>query len=140
MRRTFSTVLVLAAVLAAGASQAQDEAPAEPPAGPEMLFLSDEELIEIFTGADLEGCYPDGRIWAERTAADGALYDLLRRNARVGEWWVEDRQICYLYTGEASEVEGTFCWNVVRQDGDYYFLLPGTGEVGGTTDCGDPIA
>jgi hypothetical protein len=135
-------LIALAAMLPPLAAHAQDAPlPADiPPPPPLDQLMTDDELTQAFTGADLEGCYPDGNIWAERTATDGTLYDLLRRGVAVGEWWVEDRQICYFYSGEETEAQGIFCWNVLRQRDEYYFLAPGTGLVGGTTDCGDPVA
>lgn len=107
-----------------------------PPPPPDSAFMTDRQLSEAFTGADYRGCYPDGSEWAERTAADGTLYDLLQDGARVGSWWVQDRMICYDY----PEMDSTACWRVIRRESEFYFFVPGTGLVGGTTDCTDPIA
>ncbi|GEM_PF-3687065 len=122
-----------------GADNAPAESPFEvvPPPPPDDALMTGEELRAAFEDRSYEGCYPDGSPWAERTGADGALFDLLRSGSpRVGVWWVQQNQICYFY--DASGV--TACWNAARQDGEFYFFFPGTGVVGGTTDCGEPIA
>lgn len=135
----------LAAMFAAAPAFSQfttpDDQPSQaprtpPPPPPAEALMTTEDLRDEFSGASYEGCYPDGSAWAERTAADGVLYDLLRDGAAVGSWWVEDRQICYYY--DAQDV--TACWNAIKQNGNYYFFFPGTGLLGGTTDCGVPIA
>ncbi len=105
------------------------------------LFLDEQALLRAFTGAEMEGCYPDGSIWALRTAATGAFHDLLRQGApRVGDWWVEDSAICYAYSGAHGHFPGTWCWNVIRQNGELYFLFPDTQAVGGATDCVDLVS
>jgi hypothetical protein len=132
-----AAVLALACILYAGPASAQavgetctpilDERPGED------QFLTDDELREVFTDRELNGCYPNGESWAERTARDGALYDNLQGGALVGEWWVADGQICYFYPELYASREDAPCWEVIRQDGAYYFFFPGTSEIGGAS-------
>lgn len=104
-------------------------------------FLTEDELRQAFTGVDWGGCYADGEPVEERTAADGSLHDLLRTGApRVGDWWVEGREICYRYDGSHGHPQGTFCWNVARQGAALHFFNAQDGGYGGSTQCADLVS
>lgn len=136
--RALAAALAAWALLAAGGAAAQDAAPAAPAF---EEFLTEGELRAAFTGADTGGCYPDREPVEERTAADGALYDLLQAGApRVGDWWVEGREICYRYTGDHGHRPGTFCWNVTREGRELHFFSAPEGIYGGSTHCVDLVS
>src|SRR5690606_20980810 len=105
------------------------------------LFMDGAALTETFTDLDLFGCYPDGSPVDERTAADGSLYDLVQGGVLVGDWWVQNDEICYRYTGEHNHPQGVFCWNVVRDSGGaLYFFNAENGAYGGSSICQDLIS
>lgn len=102
--------------------------------------LTADEVRELITDAELQGCYPDGSPWAERTEAGGALYDLLQGDGAgeiVGRWWLEDDIVCYSY-----DIVPQFasCFFVMRRGRHLDFHIIQTGELGGTTDCGLEVA
>lgn len=126
--------LPLAATFApAVAQEASSCTPVVPERPDEGAFLADEALREEFTNRRLEGCYPDGSPWAERTAAGGALYDDLQDGLLVGDWWVADGQICYFYPATMASRDDAACWEVIADNGDYYFFYPGTNILGGAS-------
>lgn len=104
----------------------------EAPPAPDS-FLTDEALRQEFADRRLEGCYPNGSRWAERTAAGGLLYDDLQGGVLVGDWWVEDGQICYFYPATMATRDEAACWQVIKDGGDYYFFFPGTSLIGGAS-------
>lgn len=100
--------------------------------------LDGDEILRELNDAELHGCYPDGSPWAERTTADGDLYDLLADEAHVGTWWLVDDIVCYSYFANPA-VANPSCFAVQRRGVHLDFVLPGTGQLGGTTDCGVDI-
>lgn len=139
-----AAILAISAPL--GAAHAQDMgAPLPRPAVPETLTELDADgVLETMNGAQLRGCYIDGRErfgddpeWGEHTAEDGALYDLLQDGKRVGRWYTVNQYICYVYEwyqrGQAS------CFSVgVSEDEHLYFTVVETGATIATTDCRAP--
>ncbi len=126
--------LCLAAILALGGGSAFAQAGSDERAE----RLDREAILRELNDAELHGCYPDGSPWAERTTSDGDLYDLLADEAHVGIWWLVDDVVCYSYFAN-PEVANPSCFAVQRRGVHLDFVLPGTGELGGTTDCGVDI-
>ncbi len=157
---------ILAAVVVVAAAGAQDAAPPaqEPLApGPEipapafpapvapidkLRRLTPDEIASRMTGAELRGCYIDGRErnglepqWAERTAVDGGLYDILDADVRVGRWYAVNDAICYVYERTTRE---TYCFFVSEADDELYFTPVDPSQPRGaaspiaTTDCKPP--
>ncbi len=99
--------------------------------------MTEDELVDAFTDRDLDGCYPNGDPVVERTAEDGSLYDLLGGVRLVGDWWIENQDICYRYTGDYGHPAGIYCWNVVDEGGELYFFTADDGDYGGSSECAD---
>ncbi len=138
-------------------ARAQDEPLPAPPAEAfpapvapleALRRLEPEEMVARMTGAELRGCYIDGRErnglepqWAERTAADGALYDTLSGEVRVGRWYTVNDAICYVYERATRE---TYCFFVSEAEGELYFtpIDPTQPRAAvapiATTDCAPP--
>ena len=104
--------------------------------------LSGEDLQELFSGADWSGCYSGERPgWAERTAADGSLYDLNLASAPlVGTWEVIGDVICYVYA-EDHPIAGWHCFTAQRLEPScqlrYYSYQ--TGDLVAYTPCNNDL-
>jgi hypothetical protein len=129
---------LLLSVLPAGAQQEVDPFDEQPAGVP----LDAEEMRVFHSGKDLTGCYlgqPEDIIWSERMAADGRLYDLEKRAALVGRWWIEGEVegsgvICFLYNDRPP---GPYCFTG-RRRGDWLdFYSAFGGELVATTQCGE---
>jgi hypothetical protein len=102
----------------------------------EPTELDGAALTDVFTGASLRGCYPDGAEWHELTRADGTLFDQTATPQReVGSWWVENDEICYRYSVRNPQA-GASCWTVFR-DERYLYFVTSYGSVGAVTNCDD---
>ncbi|MCG8441199.1 MAG: hypothetical protein MI723_05245 [Caulobacterales bacterium] len=98
--------------------------------------LSNKELHELFDDASLRGCYNDRtEAWAERTAKDGRLFDNLQGGLEVGEWWIEDDIICYIY--DVPEQHGPHCFHTLRRGPYFDFYSLGSGLQIASTQCED---
>lgn len=125
----------LAAAVAVGATAlAPGVAGAVDPASEQERVLTGAELESRMQGAELYGCYVDGRpAWGERTAPDGTLYDLKDADSAVGRWWVERDSVCYMY--DRTPPGGPFCFEVLDTGEELQFYSSDTGVLVARTRC-----
>ncbi len=129
--------------LPAHAQSVEEPSADAPPEGDAPGTPLGAEAMRLFhSGKDLTGCYygqPEDVIWSERMAADGSLYDLEKRAALVGRWWIEGEiagsgVICFLYN---DRTPGPYCFTG-RRRGDWLdFYSAFGGELVATTQCGE---
>ena len=88
-----------------------------------LRFLSEQEVLNLLSGATLYGKYTDGRLdWAEQTAVTGQLFDVADDWREVGSWTMIADMVCYRYVGEGN----LSCFDVYESDAIYYFYTSGT--------------
>lgn|GEM_PF-3241804 len=88
-----------------------------------LRSLSEQEVLNLLSGATLYGKYTDDRPdWAEQTAVTGQLFDVADDWKEVGSWTTIAGMACYRYVDGGN----LSCFDVYELDSVYYFYSPGT--------------
>ncbi|MEL6387414.1 MAG: hypothetical protein AAFR00_08695 [Pseudomonadota bacterium] len=86
------------------------------------VALSEEEIQSYLSDRTIDGCYPYGEAFSERTSSDGRVFE---GNVQAGVWKTDGRLACYKYDGESDFT----CMQIFKTNTGYFFFHPSVGIV-----------